>query len=165
VKSEPGKGSTFELYFPLVAESPETIQPAALEPLGSRSAGVVLLVEDEPAVRSLARSVLESGGYMVLEAGDPAEALRRFGKLRPGERFDLLLTDVVMPQMSGIALADQLLKVHREMKVVYMSGYSDELLQQQGIRPSSAFIAKPFTRAALLAKVREALNDRTVRQG
>ncbi len=166
VESEPNKGSVFTIHFPLVAEKSDAIQTGPSPQRGSKGSGVVLLVEDEQAVRALARSILESGGYTVLECGDPNEALRLFGKCPPApiDLIDLLLTDVVMPQMSGITLAERLLPLHREMKVMYMSGYSDELLQQQGVRSSSAFIPKPFTPAGLLNKVREVLKGPVIPQ-
>src|SRR4029077_4541321 len=136
----------FTIHFPLVAEKSDPVQTGTSPQRGSKGSGVVLLVEDEQAVRALAKSILESGGYTVLECGDPNEALRLFGKCPPApiDLIDLLLTDVVMRQMSGISVAERRLAVHREMKVMYMAGYSDELLQQQGVRSSSAFIPKPF---------------------
>jgi two-component system, cell cycle sensor histidine kinase and response regulator CckA len=166
VQSEPGRGSTFRIYLPLVNQQADATQSAAREERSSKGSEVVLLVEDEPAVRALLGSILKSEGYTVLESGDPADALLTYGLMphSPSNAIDLLLTDVVMPQMSGIDLAERLLPLHPKMKVIYTSGYSDELLRRQGIRFSSAFISKPFAPEILLSKVREVLDSRTTVQ-
>jgi PAS domain S-box-containing protein len=166
VESAPGKGSTFNIYFPQVAGKPEAVKRQTSKQAGSKQTAVVMLVEDEPALLSLARSVLESAGYTVLDYGDPTEALHKFTQSSPSSRdaIDLLLTDVLMPQMSGIALAERMLRVHPKMKVLYMSGYSDEILQQQGMEASAALIPKPFTPAGLLDRVRAVLESLTVPQ-
>ena len=158
VDSAPKKGSTFTIYLPLVSEKPEARQRGPTESRSAKDSGGVLLVEDEPALRSLVKSILKSAGYTVLEASDPVEALNLFG--HAPDSIDLLLTDIVMPQMSGITLAERLLSLHRETKVLYMSGYTDELLQEHGVT-SAAFIQKPFTPEALRNKVREMLKNRT----
>ena len=115
------------------------MRPNMSEQDGDNGSVVVLLVEDDPAVRARLRSILESGGYTVLESADPAEALRLFGQFPPSQidLIDILLTEVAMPQISGITLAEHLLPLHREMKVMYLSACSDELLQQQGVRSVS----------------------------
>ena len=166
VESAAGKGSTFSIYFPQVDEKPEALKPQAVKQVGGRETAVVMLVEDERALRSLARTVLESAGYTVLEYGDPAEALDKFTQSSPSSRdaIDLLLTDVLMPQMSGIALAERMLRVQQRIKVLYMSGYSDEILQQQGMEASAALIPKPFTPSELLDRVRRVLKNPPVPQ-
>ena len=163
VESALNQGSTFSVYLPRVQAEAETGQRGAHAQHRGDGAGTVLVVEDEVSVRTLVRSVLELDGYTVLEAGDPDEALTNYGVYLWGSSspIDLLLTDIVMPQMSGIELAAQLLPLHPKMKVLYMSGYSDELLEQQGIRSlsRSAFIPKPFTSAELLSRIEEALTS------
>ncbi len=164
VESAPNQGSTFSVYLPRVQGEPETAQRGAHAEHRGNGAGTVLLVEDEVSVRTLVRSILEMDGYTVLEAGDPNEALDTYGVYPWGSSspIDLLLTDIVMPQMSGIELAAHLLRLHPNMKALYMSGYSDELLQKHGIHSlsPSAFIPKPFTSAELLSKIEEALRPR-----
>ena len=115
------------------------------------------MVEDEANVRELAMETLRSYGYSVLGAGDGRQALR-IATERP-EPIHLLLTDVVMPGMNGRALAEQLQPLRPETKVIYMSGYSDDLISQNGMLDAGiAYVAKPFAGAALAAKVREVLD-------
>lgn len=164
-ESAPGQGSTFCVYLPLVEGLAEAIQPPTDRQPESTESRVVLLVEDELSVRTLVRSILELDGYTVLESSDPDQALVEYGlnPYKSSNRIDLLLADIVMPHMSGIELAKLLLPLHPKMKVIYMSGYSDELLKQHGIRSLStlSFIPKPFTPAELLSKVQEALSAGT----
>jgi len=166
VHSEPGRGSTFRIYLPLVDQHVDATLPDRREQVVTKGSEVVLLVEDDPAVRALVGPILKSEGYTVLESGDPTDALLTHGLIpqSPSNAIHLLLTDVVMPQMSGIELAERLLPLHPKMKVIYTSGYSDELLRHQGIRFLSAFIPKPFTPDTLLRKVREALDSPTTLQ-
>jgi CheY-like chemotaxis protein len=117
----------------------------------------VLLVEDEPEVRGLARDILHQQGYTVLEAADGGEALR-IGREHGGP-IHLLVTDVVMPQMGGRELADHLKAGRRETKVLYVSGYTDDAILHQGVSETgTAFLPKPFTAAELAHKVREVLD-------
>jgi two-component system, cell cycle sensor histidine kinase and response regulator CckA len=118
----------------------------------------ILLVEDEPAVRSLARKVLERSGFTVVEAADPAAAI----ELEAGYagRIDLLLSDVVMPGMSGQVLADRLVLRRPGMRVLFMSGYNEEAILHQGIlREGAALLTKPFSPNELLDLVRLTLGD------
>jgi len=158
VYSEPGKGTTFKVYLPRIDQAVEVIAPTQVpvdEP--PRGCETILLVEDEEAVRSLARGLLESSGYEVLEANGAHEALQ-VGK-RHKERIHLLLTDVVMPQMSGRELAEHLAPLHPETKVLYMSGYADNAVVHHGLLdPSAFFLQKPFTADALARKLREVLD-------
>ncbi len=157
VESEPGQGATFTIDLPRVeapaAPGAARSSPAAV-PHGSET---VLLVEDEPGVRGLARDILHGHGYRVLEASNGAEALR-IGQAHHGP-IHLLLTDVVMPQMGGRELADRLTALRRETRVLYVSGYTDDAILHQGISQTGvAFLEKPFTAGGLAQKVREVLD-------
>lgn len=124
---------------------------------GLQGSETVLLVEDEEAVRVLARKTLEGYGYRTLDAANGEEALKRSKEY--GKRIDLLLTDVVMPGMSGREVADRLSLLHPEMKVLFMTGYADSAIVHQGIlEPGTALLLKPFTPDALAQKVREVLD-------
>ena len=158
VYSEPGQGSSFKICLPLVADEPER-EVARPEPAGdaARGAEVVLLVEDAPRVREVVREILEMSGYAVLEARDGAEALE-ISERHPG-RIHLMVTDVVMPQMSGRELAVQMASLRPDVRVLFMSGYTDSAIVRHGVLdPGTAFISKPFTPDALAAKVREVLD-------
>jgi PAS domain S-box-containing protein len=161
VYSEPGKGTTFKVYLPRVEEpvevssSTETLAPAA-----SDGDETILLVEDEPAVRELTRMVLSKRGYSVLEALNPADAERLAAS--HGSEIHLLLTDVVMPGMSGRELAKRLTARHSNLRVLYMSGYTYNVIAEDGtLEEGAAFLQKPFTPQVLAQKVRETL-DRAV---
>ena len=158
VYSEPGAGTTFKIYMPRVEEEAEAGGPQekqASRPTGSET---VLLVEDDPAVGAFARDVLEECGYRVLVAADPADALRLCeGHDGP---VQLLLTDVVMPRMNGRQLALAASGLRPEMRVLYMSGYTDDAILRRGLLdPDLPFIQKPFTPDALEVKVREVLDS------
>ncbi len=156
VYSEPGRGATFKIYLPRVGEESQT---AAMEksqedePAGTET---ILLVEDEQSLRALAREVLASKGYNVLEAESAPDALRLAADTT--SLIHLLLTDVVMPEFSGREVADRLKPLHPETKVLYMSGYTDSAIVHHGVLdPDTAYLQKPFTPGALLRKVREVL--------
>ncbi|HKX01612.1 MAG TPA: PAS domain S-box protein [Methylomirabilota bacterium] len=163
--SELGHGTSFKIYLPRVAE--QVIDALDARPAITampRGEETVLLVEDEPEVRDLAREILEGSGYTVLQACDPQEAVlmaeRHAGPIR------LLLTDVIMPRQSGRALAERLRPLRPEMHVLYMSGYTNEAIVRHGVlEPDTMFIQKPFTPAALGQKVREALDRERPRPG
>jgi len=117
----------------------------------------VLVVEDEPSVREVTRRMLESGGYQVVTAANGGEALLFVEN--HGDEVDLLLTDVVMPSMSGSQLAVRLTGIRPDLKVIFMSGYTDDAITHQGVLdPGANFISKPVPRLALLARVREVLD-------
>jgi two-component system cell cycle sensor histidine kinase/response regulator CckA len=158
VESEPGVGTQISLYFPRVAK--EGIVPAPVKALPvPRGTETVLLVEDEDAVRTLVRGVLRSRGYTVLEASNAAEAIR-ISKDQVGP-IHILLTDVVMPEVSGRELADQLLLTRRDMLLLYMSGYTEDRVVHHGVMTSGVgFLQKPFTPDSLLRKMRETLDRR-----
>jgi two-component system cell cycle sensor histidine kinase/response regulator CckA len=124
-------------------------------PSGSET---ILLVEDEDMVRGLTRQILESAGYKVVEASRGEEAIKRFAAKNGS--IDLLLTDVVMPEMSGKEVADRVCELRPSTKVLFMSGYTDEAIVHHGVLDSNVeFIQKPFTPAALAKKVREVLDS------
>ena len=157
VRSQTGRGTSFAIYLPAI---PGAVPDVPAEPPASerlRSGETILLVEDEPAVRRLARRALESHGFHIFEAGSGAEALAICET--HGAELDLLLTDVVMPQMSGVELAARLTAVRRGLPVLYMSGYTEDTLGQRGVlSPETAFLNKPFTPASLREAVRAVLD-------
>jgi len=157
VYSEPGHGTTFKIYLPSAAHKLEVPPEAQAEDVAPRHEGVtILLVEDDAMMRNLAKQLLEEHGYAVVEAKDGASALEYLSAGQNG--IDLLLTDVVMPGMSGPDLALRVMKSHPETKVVYMSGYTGELLANgHGLNDGVALLEKPFTRAALLKTIHAAL--------
>jgi two-component system cell cycle sensor histidine kinase/response regulator CckA len=158
VYSEPGRGTTFRIYFPRTEEDTDTLyvrEEAASFPRGSET---ILLVEDEESVRDLANRLLKQQGYTVLEAANGQEALR-VAKEHVGETIHLLLADIVMPQMGGKELADWLKISRPNVKVLYMSGYADNAIVHHGVLdPGTHFLQKPFSLKALSSKVREVLD-------
>jgi PAS domain S-box-containing protein len=157
VSSELGKGTSFEIYLPIVVENPEEedVRPLRLAPQGGTE--TILLAEDEEGVRALVRQVLGRKGYTVLEAKNGAEALR-FTE-QSATPVDLLLTDVVMPDMGGRALAEALTSRYPEAKVLYISGYTDDDVLRNGVLQSECqFLHKPFSADDLLSKVLEVLD-------
>jgi signal transduction histidine kinase len=154
VSSEPGLGTLFTVVLPVTSEIPTDAVHESGGWVPPSTFGTVLLVEDEPSVRDLFAQVLTQGGYEVLQAGDPLEALEIEQQLEAP--ISLLLTDVVMPHMSGKELASLLLDRRPALKVLFMSGYTDHIIEQEG-SPLGAFLQKPCRPAALLAKVRQVL--------
>jgi CheY-like chemotaxis protein len=158
VQSEPGKGTTFRAYFP-VDDAPVAPRPSSFpsEMRGLGGSETILLVEDEPLVRTLAGTILRKRGYDVLEAEGASDALLKCED-HPGP-IDLLLTDVVMPRMSGRQLAERILTSRPGIKVLYMSGYTDDAVMRNGILDATLrFIQKPITPDALAHKVRDVLD-------
>jgi CheY-like chemotaxis protein len=156
VYSEPGHGATFKVYLPRVDAPPEA-SPGVAAAVGSlRGSETILLVEDQEEVRALTRRILGKRGYRVLVAANGGDALRL--AKQHGGAVELLLTDVVMPGMSGPELSLRLGPLHPEMKVLYLSGYTDEAILHHGVlEPGVAFLQKPFTPEILARKVREVL--------
>ncbi len=155
VHSEPGRGTAFRIYLPRVEEKPEAVDPGQAGPSAPKGSETLLLVEDEETVWLALRKVLRSKGYTVLEARHGGEALSICE--RYAGPIHLLVTDVVMPQMSGPELAHRLTPLRPEMKVLYMSGYMDEAIVHDGTLDSEAFLQKPFAPEVLAHKVREVL--------
>jgi two-component system cell cycle sensor histidine kinase/response regulator CckA len=156
VYSEAGQGTTFKIYLPQVAEAMEETQTEEIPAEVSGGTETILLAEDEEFVRNFVRDVLQKYGYTVLEAQHGSEALR-IGLQYPG-KIHLLLTDVVMPRMSGQQLAKQLITLRPAVRVLYMSGYTESAVFHHGVLDAeAAFVQKPFTGDALARKVREAL--------
>ena len=153
--SEKGVGSTFKVYLPVA--SGDVQPPVAAPPLPKiKGRGTVLIVEDEDGVRELTRQILSHAGYKVLIAGNPGEALALFKKHR--DEVQLLLTDIVLQSMSGRELAQQIEQLSTKIRVLYMSGYTDDAALNNGILAAGAqFLQKPFTTDALLRKVQEVL--------
>jgi len=157
VYSEPGHGTTFKIYLPRVDAPAEGVAVTAVAPVG-RGTETVLLAEDAAAVRAVARQVLERQGYTVLEAPDGELALHL--AQRHSGPIHLLLTDVVMPGMSGRQLADRLALARPDMKVLYASGYTDDSVVRHGVlEEGTPYLQKPFTPESLARKVRDVLDS------
>jgi CheY-like chemotaxis protein len=160
VESEPGEGATFRIFLPRATEDVEA--PSAGDsspplPLGSET---VLLVEDEPAIRRVEAHLLGDHGYRVLEAANGVDALRLVQESHDGE-IHLLVADVVMPLMGGRELAQELIQIHPETKVLHTSGYAGDVTENHGTPISGAdFLQKPFTPDVFVRKVREILDSR-----
>ena len=155
VTSQPGQGTTFEIFFPR-SEAPETVETAYDEPEVPRGRGeLILLVEDERAVLELGAQMLSQLGYRVHKASTAAEALKFAG--RP-ERIDLLISDVIMPQMNGLEVVRRASELQPGIASLYVSGYSANVISERGILPSGTdFLAKPFSKQELAAHVRRIL--------
>ncbi len=157
VSSEVGHGSTFKVYLPRIQREPIVSESRRSLFVIQRGGETILLVEDEDGVRALTRHVLRSSGYMVLEARNGAEAVRIGGEHQGP--IDLLVTDVVMPRMSGGEVAKFLKAIHPGIKVLFLSGYTDDEVVRHGILEAEvAFLQKPFTPTSLAGKVREVLD-------
>lgn len=170
VESEANRGTTFKIYLPCTAielnetnEASETLHtPRTPQPLLEATGETVLLVEDEELVRGMARQILETAGYRVLEASNGDEAIRIYESC--GERVDLMLSDVVMPGMSGRELADHLAPLAPEMSIIFMSGYTDDVIvHHRVLNEETAFIEKPFTPDDFMRKIREVLDAKKAR--
>ena len=157
VNSDPGQGTTFQIYFPLTEQR---MAVGAPDPAPARTLGgteTILLIEDEPQVRSLASSILKKRGYTVLEASDGGSAVRLCQKHRG--RLNLIVTDMVMPGMNGREAVVRIQGFCPGIRAVYMSGYTGEAVAElKSIEPHMPFLGKPFTSDALLRKVREVLD-------
>ncbi|HTX34579.1 MAG TPA: PAS domain S-box protein [Bryobacteraceae bacterium] len=170
VRSQLNRGSTFRVYLPLTAAPAEeapaesgTSAPAGGAPADARGAETVLVVEDQGEVRRMVLAILRQNGYRLLEAADGTEAVSM------SERYDgpidLMVTDVVMPGMNGRELAERMLRLRPAMKILYISGYSADVLAPEGVlAPETAYLAKPFSPAELSRKIREVLGERVTGQ-
>jgi PAS domain S-box-containing protein len=161
VDSEPGKGATFQIYLPRTKKTPKAHRAQAAPRRPRKGSETILLVEDEPEVRKLTREMLVRLGYRVLEARDGAQALEVWRERC--DSVDLLLTDVIMPHKSGRELAEELTGLRPGLKVLYMSGYTDEVIARHGIgQDDAALLPKPFSPEALGLKVRSILDAHRV---
>jgi len=159
VYSEPGQGTTFKIYLPSAEHKLGIESEEQAESLPAKRDGVtILLAEDDPIMRKLTRKMLEEHGYKVLEATNGEAALDVIS--RHPSPIDLTLTDVAMKGMNGPDLVLRLMDSHPEMKVIYMSGYTGELIAHQGLQSGIPLLEKPFTRAALLKTIDETLGER-----
>jgi PAS domain S-box-containing protein len=157
VYSEVGRGSSFKVYFPQEIEAASRADAPATLPKSSAGTETVLVVEDADALREMTRRLLSTLGYTVLVAANADRASHMFDE---NPSIDVLLTDVVMPGPSGPDLSEQLMKRRPSLKVIYMSGYTDEAIVQHGVLlPGIAFLHKPFTSDALGRKIREVLDS------
>jgi len=157
VYSEPGRGTAFKIYFPRKAAPPQELEPVPTRESSLAGSGTILLVEDEEAVRRLASRVLEARGYTVLSAANGLQALDIVQR-HPGA-IDLVITDVVMPHMSGRELAEMVRPRRPAAKVLYVSGYTDEAIVRHGVLDAGVlFLQKPFTPDSLARKVKEVLS-------
>jgi len=156
VYSQVNCGTIFEIYLPRV--EPATAFVPARRPAASKGSETILLVEDEEGVRKLVSAVLNSGGYTVIEAANGLAALSVYEK--NAHKIDLVLTDVVMPQMNGFELGLKIAEKNPDLQILYMSGYRDSPINSAPGEPPKTFLNKPFTPDILLAKVREVLDER-----
>jgi len=155
--SKVGAGTTFRVYLPRVAEQPETVEITDASADFLAGTETILLVEDEELVRKLSRAMLETCGYTIIEACDGLEALKICDE--GSCKIDLLLTDVVMPQMGGRELAEKLTERLPDIKILFTSGYTDDAVIRHGIiETNTNFIQKPFTFDTLNRKVRKLLD-------
>jgi two-component system, cell cycle sensor histidine kinase and response regulator CckA len=158
--SESGKGTNFEIYFPRKRgplERPAQPSPSEALPLGTET---ILVVDDEPAIRQLARAVLETHGYVVLEANNGQEGVRVVREFK-GPPIRLVFADVIMPLMGGKAMAELLKMTNPDIEILFTSGYSDDAITRYGVLEAGVeFLAKPYTPAMLARKVRELLDNR-----
>jgi two-component system, cell cycle sensor histidine kinase and response regulator CckA len=158
VYSEPGHGTSFKIYLPRHVEKTATLPDDAHAHLAAGGSETILLVEDEPAILTVATMMLEQLGYVVIPASTPGQAIR-LATERSG-RIDLLMTDVVMPEMNGRDLARNLLALYPDLRRLFMSGYTANVIAHRGVLDEGVhFIQKPFSTKELGAKVREALSE------
>jgi two-component system cell cycle sensor histidine kinase/response regulator CckA len=156
VYSEIGEGTTFKIYFPVICDESERPEPHVITdaPRGSET---ILLAEDESTVRNLTATVLEEFGYQVIDAEDGIAAVERFKE--NADRINLLVTDVIMPGKNGREVCDEIRKIKPDLKVLFMSGYSGDILNRNGVLEENLnFISKPITHGVLLRKVRDILD-------
>jgi two-component system, cell cycle sensor histidine kinase and response regulator CckA len=158
VYSEPGKGTTFKIYLPRHAGEMREISAESIEKIPMSHGETVLLVEDEAAIMKMSKIMLENLGYRVLTANTPGEAMR-LAEEHSGE-IHLLVTDVIMPEMNGRDLADQLHTLYSDIKILFMSGYTADVIARHGVLDKNVhFIQKPFSKKDFAVKIRKALEQ------
>ncbi len=156
VSSQPGEGATFQVFLPRIVSAPGKARDTTEEAPAPGKSPTVLLVEDEDSLRRVAQEFLTLTGYTVLPAATGAEALRLAGQHR--EPIHLLVTDMVMPGMSGRELANQLIRLRPDVKILYISGYTyEEVLPSDKTAPEGTFLQKPFALDALAQKMQDLL--------
>ncbi|HVR87206.1 MAG TPA: response regulator, partial [Planctomycetota bacterium] len=159
VYSEFGRGTTFKIYLPVVRQEASAVRRVPVTMDSLRGEESILLVEDDPHVRTLSAAILTRAGYQVQQARRGEEALGLVEM--PGNKLNLLLTDLIMPGMNGVELARALRSTRPDLKVLFTSGYTDSTLLKDGfLTPDTPFITKPFTPELLLRKVREVLGSK-----
>jgi CheY-like chemotaxis protein len=159
VQSELGQGTTFKIYFPRV-DQPLDVTGRPRTGSAPRGTETLLVVEDEPTLRQLARSVLELQGYKVLSANNGQDALQTV-RDHTGAPIRLVITDVVMPQMGGKVMAEWLKTANPDLKILFTSGYMDDVVTQEGVLAEGVeFLPKPYATTTLACKVREMLDCR-----
>jgi PAS domain S-box-containing protein len=159
VESEPGKGTTFKVYFPQVEQALDVVAGASQTGPLPRGTETLLVVEDDSAVRHLARGILEAQGYAVLSASNGRDALH-VAREHKGAPIRLVVTDVIMPLMGGKVMAEWLKVTYPDLKILFTSGYTDDAISKHGVlEPGVAFLSKPYTPATLAHKVRAMLDD------
>ncbi|MBN1297539.1 PAS domain S-box protein [bacterium] len=157
VTADPGIGTTFKIYLPLIEESDSEGMKAELREHVSAKGETVLIVEDEVSILKLTSHILKQQGYVVIEASKPEQAIRTMQEISD---LHLLITDVVMPKMNGRELAEALLKEHPQLKVLFMSGYTADVIAHHGVLVEGVnFLPKPFSKRDLTGKVREVLDS------
>ncbi len=158
VESEPGQGATFTVYLPATNEPVEEAPPSRAGLRAARG-GVILVAEDDVQLRSMVTATLVRAGYEVLSAADPSHALQMASTYEG--KIDVLLTDVLMPKMNGKQLADELLRQHPEVAVLYMSGYTEDSIAHRGVLDEGVdFLAKPVTPGSVLVAIQALLAER-----
>jgi PAS domain S-box-containing protein len=157
IDSEQGQGTTVSIYLPRHTGESERVGTGHVEKPVAQGHETILIVEDEPVILEIAKLVLEKSGYRVLAASLPDEAMRLAREY--GGKIHLLITDIVMPEMNGRELADQMLSLYPGMRYLFMSGYSGDAIAQQGVLDDLHFIQKPFSTPNLAAKVRKVLDS------
>lgn len=158
VYSEPGHGTTFKIYFPRIDQPAEILITHKIESVAAGGTEAILLVEDEDSLRTLTTRLLESGGYKVFSTANAADAIAM--AQQQNGTIDLLVTDVIMPGMTGPELAAELKKNWPDIKVLYVSGYAANVMVQQGVLgPDAVLLVKPFSRQMLLTKVRSVIEN------
>jgi CheY-like chemotaxis protein len=156
VYSEVGRGSTFKIYLPRV-NAPVERRTSAAEGNGKGGHETILLVEDEDSVRQVASRILRRNGYTVVEASNGVEALRECEER--GAQVDLIVTDIVMPEMGGFELAERVRTMRPSARILFTSGYTeDAVLRRSFLEPGAEFLEKPFTPARLAQRAREVLD-------
>jgi DNA-binding response OmpR family regulator len=160
VYSESDRGTTLKIYLPRIDQPSDTPDTQERPKSVKRGTETILLVEDDSQLRQLSSSVLVHSGYKVLVAATPEEGLEIFKAHRRDIR--LLVTDVVMPRMNGRQLAERIMQISSEVRVLYISGYTNNAIVHYGVLDSGLwFLPKPYTLSGLVAKVREVLDSKT----